>query len=111
MLKLKDLTNRQYVGKQCKTFAYVIEDDNGAVVMIASFNRISEKDWSANFVLNRTEVLSGQVYWIDFSVPKAGMPLETIAATGLRLLQLQLKEEIQAKITMDFTLGEKLEGM
>lgn len=111
MLKLKDLTNRQYVGKQCKMFDYVLRDNEGVATLIARFENKEGRAWSAQFVLNRSQISDGQIYWIDFAVPKDGMPLEIIAATGLRLFQVHLKEEIQAKISMDFDLSEKLEGM
>ena len=44
-------------------------------------------------------------------MPKSGLPLELIAATGLKYFQLYLKEEIQNKTNFDFALSELLRGM
>lgn len=112
MLKLKDLTNRQYVEKQCKAFEYELKSEKGARIMVAKFEvGTNENEWSMQIVLDRTRDADSQVYKFDYVMPRANLPLELIAATGLRFFQLYLKEEVQSKINIDFSLGEKLEGM
>ena len=112
MLKLKDITNRQYVEKQCKAFEYELKGEKDARIMVAKFEvGTNENEWSMQIVLDRTRDADSQVYKFDYVMPRNNLPLELIAATGLKFFQLYLKEEVQSKINIDFTLGEKLEGM
>lgn len=112
MLKLKDLTNRQYAGKQCKAFEYELKGEKDARILVAKFEvGANENEWSMQIVLDRTRDADSQVYKFDYVMPRNNLPLELIAATGLKFFQLYLKEEVQSKINFDFTLGEKLEGM
>ena len=62
-------------------------------------------------VLDRTRDADSQVYSFDYIMPKSGLPIGLIAATGLKYFQLYLKEEIQTKSGYDFALGEILRGM
>lgn len=112
MLKLKDLTNRKYAGKQCKAFEYELKGEKDARILEAKFEvGADENEWSMQIVLDRTRDADSQVYKFDYVMPRNNLPLELIAATGLKFFQLYLKEEVQSKINIDFTLGEKLEGM
>ena len=112
MLTLKDLDNRVYSGKICSEFSYILKDDKGRPKFRANFVRGQEEnEWQMQIVLDRTRDADSQVYKFDYVMPRANLPLELIAATGLRFFQLYLKEEVQSKINIDFSLGEKLEGM
>lgn len=116
MLKLKDLELRSYVGKKCTSFSYILKDDKNEEAFIAKFTNIDHqsnqaKEWIMLIVLDRTRDADSQVYRFSYMMPKANLPLELIAATGLKFFQLYLKEEIQSKVAMDFLLGERLEGM
>ena len=112
MLKLKDLTNRQYVEKRCKAFEYELKDEKDTRIMVAKFEvGTNENEWSMQIVLDRTRDADSQVYKFDYIMPRNNLPLELIAATGLKFFQLYLKEEVQSKINIDFALGEKLEEM
>lgn len=112
MLKLKDLTNRKYVEKQCKAFEYELKGEKDARILVAKFEvGANENEWSMQIVLDRTRDADSQVYKFDYVMPRNNLPLELIAATGLKYFQLYLKEEVQSKINIDFALGEKLEGM
>ena len=112
MLKLKDLTNRQYVEKQCKAFEYELKSEKDARIMVAKFEvGTNENEWSMQIVLDRTRDADSQVYRFDYVLPKEGMDLTMIASIGLKYFQLYLKEEVQMKTNLDFVLGEITRGM
>lgn len=115
MLTLKDLDNRVYSGKVCSRFSYALKDDKGNVKLRAHFIRVirdqGEIEWHMQIVLDRTRDADSQVYTFMYIMPKENLPLELIAATGLKYFQLYLKEEIQAKSEYDFILGDVLKGM
>ena len=112
MIKLKDLNNRNYSSRKCISFEYVLKGEKDARILVAKFEvGANENEWSMQIVLDRTRDADSQVYKFDYVMPRNNLPLELIAATGLKFFQLYLKEEVQSKINIDFTLGEKLEGM
>ena len=116
MLKLKDLSLRTYLDKKCIGFSYTLKDDKEEKAFTATFTNTDQlldqpKEWEMLIVLDRTRDADSQVYRFNYQMPKANLPLELIAATGLKFFQLYLKEEIQSKVAMDFLLGERLEGM
>lgn len=112
MLKLKDLDNRVYSGKICSEFSYILKDDKGKPKFRANFARGQEEnEWQMRIVLDRTRDADSQVYTFRYIMPKSNLPLELIAATGLKYFQLYLKEEIQTKSEYDFMLGDVLKGM
>ena len=116
MLKLKELEPRTYIGKKCIGFTYTLKNEKGETLFVARFSANDEmadkpKEWSMLIVLDRTRDADSQVYRFEYIMPRPGLPLELIAATGLKYFQLYLKEEVQSKINLDFTLGEKLEGI
>ena len=72
---------------------------------------IEENEWRMRIVLDKTRDADSQVYTFGYIMPKSNLPLELIAATGLKYFQLYLKEEIQTKSEYDFMLGDVLKGM
>ena len=113
MLTLKDLDNRVYSGKICLEFSYILKDDKGKPKFRANFIRGQEDEngWQMCVVLDRTRDADSQVYIFRYIMPKLNLPLELIAATGLKYFQLYLKEEVQTKSEYDFMLGDVLKGM
>lgn len=113
MIKLKDLQNRVYRGKQCIRFDYEIVLEKEKPSIRAMFERYLDKPtvWNMQIVLNRTRDKDSEVYNFGYEMPRDNLPLELIAATGLKYFQLYLKEEIQAKVELDFELSEILQGM
>lgn len=111
MIKLKDLQNRVYSGKACTRFEYEFVANDKKV--IAYFNRNAENsaEWNMQIILGRTRDKDSEVYNFGYIMPRDGLPLELIAATGLKYFQLYLKEEVQAKSNLDFELGSILQGM
>lgn len=113
MLKLKDLENRVYKGKICVRFEVQVPTDNEGNSLYARFERMSsdENHWNMNIVTKRTRDKDSEVYNFGYIMPKSNLPLELIAATGLRYFQLHLKEEIQDKSNLDFIIGDIVSGM
>ena len=112
MIVLKDLQNRIYSGKQCIGFDYIAKNEKGEAQFEARFRTGAEKnEWKMQIIFDRTRDKDSEVYSFGYIMPRSGLPLELIAATGLKYFQLYLKEEIQKKMNNDFFLGEILKGM
>ena len=112
MIRLKDLQNRCYSGKNCIRFEYELNVDQNMTVR-ARFSKTSGYDntWTMNVVLDRTRDKDSEVYNFMYTLPKDNAPLELIAAIGLKYFQLHIKEEVQMKSNMDFVLGDIIEGV
>ena len=112
MLKLKDLQNRVYSGKDCVRFECIVPVDKDHKIL-ATFHKVvnDQNTWNMQVIIDRTRDKDSEVYNFGYVMPRAGLPLELIAATGLKYFQLYLKEEIQAKSNLDFELGNILQGM
>lgn len=111
MIKLKDLQNRVYSGKMCVRFEYEIVIDNEHSILAAFKRMTNPNEWNMQIVLDRTANKDSEVYNFGYIMPKDNIPLELIAATGLKYFQLHIKEEIQMKSYLDFGLGEITSGM
>ena len=110
MLKFKDLMNRVYSGKECVRFEVTLPIDDNKFIL-AQFAKPTYCTWNMCVILNRTRDKDTEVYNFEYIMPRDNLPLELIAATGLRYFQLYLKEEVQTKIDYDFALGDVLRGM
>lgn len=111
MIRLKDLQNRVYSGKSCIRFEYEFDVDQNKTIT-ATFKRLSETNtWKMSIVLDRTRDKDSEVYNFMYALPKDNVPLELVAAVGLRYFQLYIKEEVQMKSNMDFLIGEIIEGV
>lgn len=111
MIKLKDLQNRVYSGKTCIKFEYEFPIDKEHNI-IATFKRAqNQSEWHMHIILDRTRDKDSEVYNFGYIMPRDSLPLELIAATGLRYFQLYIKEEVQMKTNIDFELGNILQGM
>lgn len=115
MLKREDLKNRVYSGKQCTRFEVLIPIGDNLVELAQFFKEPNanedQETWFMRIVFDRTRDKDSEVYTFKYTLPKIGVPLELIAATGLRYFQLRLKEEVQNKSNMDFIIGDMLSGM
>lgn len=112
MIRLKDLQNRVYSGKNCVRFEYELDVSKEKTVC-AVFNKTSESInmWKMSIVFDRTRDKDSEVYNFMYTLPKENVTLELVAAVGLRYFQLHLKEEIQMKSDMDFLIGKIVEGV
>lgn len=117
MIKLKDLINRQYKEKQPLAFDYELDlgkdDQAQPMVMQFHFTRSGTEDkvWMMEVKLPRTAVADSQCYYIGYEMPRSGLPLELICATGLRYFKLQMQQEVQLRTNIDFSIGSVTEGM
>lgn len=122
MIKLKELINRVYGGKEdkeCVSFEYQVLDTDMVAnnpernCFAARYQRsvADTKRWRMQVVLPRDRDCDSQVYTFDYVLPKDGMDLVLIAAIGLKYFQMRIKEEIQRKSNWDFVLGELLKDM
>lgn len=111
MIKLKDLKNRVYLEKKCISFDYDVLNEEGEFCFEVRFKKLVEKLWQMKIVLEGNGESESQVYTFLVSIPKENMPLELIAATGLRYFQMHIKDEIQRKVEFDFAIGEVVKGM
>lgn len=111
MIRLKDLDNRVYSGKVCTRFEYSFIANGKRI--IANFDRQPDElsTWNMQIVFGRTRDKDSDVYNFSYTMPKEHLPLELVAATGIRFFQLYLKEEIQEKSNIDFVIGEVVRGM
>lgn len=112
MIRLGDLQNRVYSGKTCMRFEYELEISNDKTVT-AMFKRVVEEAnmWKMQLVIEKTRDKDSEVYNFMYALPKIDIPLELVAATGLKYLQLHIKEEIQMKSDLDFALGMITDGV
>lgn len=115
MLKLKDLQRRVYDGKRCVRFSYPVTVESGGrteELFEAEWKAGDSPDaWSMVVVLPTEPPTGSQVYTIVYVMPRAGMPLELVAATGLKLFQTVMQQEVQGKIAIDFAIGDTVAGM
>ena len=118
MLRMKNLLNRVYDGKRCVRFEVQIPvSDNH--FQLATFENVpnvvgdhdGSNEWQMRVIMDRDRDKDSDVYKFRYVMPKSGLPLELIAATGLKYFQLYLKNEVQQKSNMDFVIGTMLEGM
>lgn len=115
MINRKELINRKYNNEKCIGFDYIVKSNGNRIVTIefskSEVREISGVTWDARMIIPRDEYVDSMVYSFKFNVPNEKVYLETIAGIGLRFIQLKMKEEIQFKSTIDFSIGESLIGM
>lgn len=112
MISFKDLENKVYSGRTCTGFECTVKPDEEHWIQ-AVFKRNSENknQWNMRVVIDRTRDKDSEVYNFGYIMPKDTIPLELVAATGLKYFQLYLKEEVQLKSNLDFALGEITNGV
>lgn len=117
MLLMRQLLQRNYTGKVCTYFEVRVQYEvtNGQSHYItACYTRqgTEEQHWVMQVVLPRTRDKDHDVYQFDYIMPRQNnIPLELVAATGLKYFQLYLKDEVSQKQLLDFCIGDMLEGM
>ncbi len=115
MITRKDLTNRVYSDRDCIYFEYKIQVDKDKSITTRfskqQYHGAFPAEWKAEILIDRTREKDTEVYNFNYVMPREGLPLELIAATGLKFFQLHIKEEVQLKSNLDFNLGNILAGM
>ena len=112
MLTQKELECKEYKGKELIAFKYVQRDKDGNKRWEAQYNKGEQpNEWNMVVVLGRTRDADSQVYNFGYIMPKSKLPIELVAATGLKYFQLYLKQELEQKMAMDFEIGEITDGV
>lgn len=116
MIKLRELEHREYSNKKCTYFEYKCRTDEQTLkakgddlLFIARFEFVGDDNidiWDMQIVLPNKDMQETQVYNKSFALPKKGVGIDLVCATGLRYYQLCLKEEIQRKMLMDFAITD-----
>lgn len=117
MIKLAELKGRKYEGKKCVSFEYdlVVDESNGKQLKVdfeyQDKDSLGQVIWDAKMFIKKTEMLDSQTYHVQYMIPRENLPLELIAAIGLRYLQTIMKDEIQKKMQIDWAISHTVEGM
>ena len=115
MINDKDIKLKEIKDKKCIAFVYDLFFDDGNGMMRCFYhhveNRVKKNIWQVEVWDYSTSNKSDVIYRWTYEMPKSDMPLTMVCAFGLMRLQMQLKEEIQTKSELDFTIGEMLEGV
>lgn len=116
-IKLKELVDRKYEDKEPMEFRYNLDlgkDDRAQEMYLQFHFQRAAKDsnvWMLTTKIARVEAADSQCYYIGYEMPRSGLPLELICATGLRYFKLQMQSEIQLRTNIDFSIGAVTEGM
>ena len=106
MVLLKELKNRVYEEKMCVAFDYQVKDAEDKVLVNAHYEKKAPAEWWMRIIFPRTRDADSQVYNFGYTLPREDMGLAIISAIGLKYFQLYLKQEIQDKSMIDFTIGD-----
>ena len=114
MIVLKELINRQYdEDNHVKSWRYILKDiDLGKekVNINFDFEKLSDKRYKVTTIIGLTDY-TNTVYTQVYDTPKSNMDLCLITAMGLINIQYYIKDEVQMKTLIDFSLGEAIKGM
>ncbi len=112
-IKLKDLQNRVYSGKQCIAFNLVLENkelENSEQLILQYVRNVNDLTlWNVRLILERKTIYENTtIYDIGYSAYSINIDLVKVAMIGLTYLQTEIKQELQRKINIDFMVGEVL---
>lgn len=112
MIKDKDLKLREMKDKECIAFVYdLLLNDEQNNYMRCFFHKVEGKVWQVEVWEYSTSNKSDVIYRWGYEMPKDNMPITMICAFGLIRLQRQMKEEVQMKSELDFTIGSLVDGI
>lgn len=113
MLKLKELINRVYEQKRCVSFEININNDTlpESIFLFKKIKNCDKPTWNLTVMISKDRDRDSQVYNFSYELPREGIPLEMIAAIGLKYFQLKIQEEVQMKSNFNFVLSDILQGM
>lgn len=116
MIKAKDLLRRKYDGKDCVGFDCEVDTERMGEIDIR-FRKLKRIEfpgyyeaWRVETSMSTDKVLP-HVYTISYTLPKSGLPLELIAATGINYIMDVIREDMRAKEELMFSLNEMVKGM
>lgn len=116
MIELKDLKNREVKNNETIKFDYDLEfqtNDQGKLKIPFTFEKVIEStgnEWKILVRLKPTQEKESQIYEFNYMLPKQNVQLVLVTATGLRLFQMILQEEIQDKSLIDFEIGNLIQS-
>lgn len=116
MLKDKQLINKVHDGRICVRFEVLLTFGDGLTYPLQyQRQRGVTKEWLDTWTLSldvpRTLAKDTEVFRIMYSMPRSGLPLTLVAATGMKHLQYELQEEVAQKNVAMFEIGNMTEGM
>lgn len=105
-----ELINRKNVKETGSPLSFeydlLVEDETGNKTELPfRFKRLGDKTWLVEMVFGM------QVYKVMYDVPKNSMDLTMVAAFGLRNIQYEIRQEIEKKSIIDFTIGDETKDM
>lgn len=117
MIKMKDLMRRKYDGSKCIGFEYEVKGHDGNELLCLKFSKpkvnVAQEPtgevWKVTTLNDHANVI--QAYNIAYEMPHENLPLELIAATGIRYLYMELNDEIKYKELVCQGMREALGGM
>ena len=117
-ISLKEIENRKYDGKELMSFEYTVKDLEGphgeTQVLRVWFERINPQMCGIetnNPTYKVFTIDDDKVYQKLYIMPKSGMPLELVGATGLNQLRSIFQTEAGHKEMLSYTIAEIIRDM
>lgn len=114
----KEIENKKYNGMNLLSFEYTVKDLQGphgeSQEMRVWFEKVNPADYGMmtnSPVYKIFTIINDIVYQKVFAMPKAGMPLEMVVATGLNMLRLVFQEEAAYKEMLNYTIADIIKDM
>lgn len=120
MINLKEIENRKYnnTTKEPMNFEYTIKGLEGPhgeeQELRVWFERVEPLIYgydTNNPVYKIFTIINSVVYEKIFQMPKSGMTLEMVVATGLNILRYMFKEEASQKEMLSYTIADIIKDM
>lgn len=117
-INLKEIENRKYDGNEPVSFEYTVKGLDGPhgepQEMRVWFERTNPDKYGLDITKPTYEVftfIDDVVYRKVFGMPKNGMPLEMVVATGLNLLRFALQDEVSYKQMVGIAIMDVIKDM
>lgn len=118
MIGLKDIVNRVYENNEAVKFEYEVcglsghhGEKQSLRVWFEKVDPLAYGLFVGKPVYKMFTFIDGMVYEKVYQMPKAGMNLEMVVATGLNLLVLMFREEIAYKEMISYTISDIVKDM
>lgn len=118
MISLKEIENRKYNEKGPINFEYVLKGLDGphgeSQELRIWFEKVNPETYGIltnNPTYKIFTIIDSAVYEKIFAMPKSGMPLEMVVATGLTILKLHILEEVRYKEMLAYTIADIIKDM
>lgn len=111
-IKISELTNKRIVDKRIVQYDYpLIYSDNEGFeqTLYMNFKMVEDDVWRLFALFPPTQEKESQIYQFNYQMPKPNIDLSIVTATGLRLFQMVLQDEIQEKHLVEFQITNVIE--